>query len=636
MEPRIVMNLPYPEARVVVAQVERQLGIPIRAVSAVLDEAVETIRDLVADGQVDGVISRGITYPMLLDVVDVPVVSMHMTDFDVMRALWRARRLGERIAVVAFRHREYDYMFEELNEMLGTKVNRYYFSDVPQISAAMEQASAEGVEVIVIGAQYGVDLAREKGLHGVLVEMSPRSLAQAVHRVLEAIRLRRRDARELDRLRAVSNTVSEGLLVVDHHGRVILGNRKATELLRVGPEDLSGRTLAELHLPADAGQVLGPGESRHQVLRLRDSQLSIHMEYMDLGDERSGTVITINDISRIQHLEQEIRQGLYQKGLVAKFCFDDIVAQSGPMRRVIELARKYSATDSTVLIHGESGTGKEMLAQSMHRANPRRSRGPFVAINCSALPDNLLESELFGYADGAFTGARKGGRPGLFELAHNGTIFLDEIGSISPRLQMRLLRVLQEREVMRVGGDRMIPVDVWAIAATNVDLREEVRQGRFRPDLFFRLDVLPLRVPPLRQRLEDIPLLIEHLVQKYGEKYRSRLPAFPAPLLDACLRYDWPGNVRELENTVQRWVILAAVSDDVETAVAEVWPAELQAGEAGDGNACLQVALVPGSLEEMMQQVVRVLQNRYASRKELAAALGVSRTTLWRLLQPRQ
>ena len=234
-----------------------------------------------------------------------------------------------------------------------------------------------------------------------------------------------------------------------------------------------------------------------------------------------------------------------RRGHTTKYNFSDICGSSPQIRQTVELAKKMARTDSSVLITGESGTGKELFAHAIHN-NSQRAEAPFVAINCAALPETLLESELFGYEEGAFTGAKKGGKPGLFELANTGSIFLDEIEGMAPATQLKLLRVIQEREIIRVGGEKVIPIDVRIISASNEDLMPLIESGRFRRDLFYRVGTLPLELPPLRERKRDIPLLLEvfksalHLTFLLTEEAK-----------EALLRYEWPGNIRELRNCVE-------------------------------------------------------------------------------------
>ncbi|NMA02833.1 MAG: sigma 54-interacting transcriptional regulator, partial [Clostridia bacterium] len=234
------------------------------------------------------------------------------------------------------------------------------------------------------------------------------------------------------------------------------------------------------------------------------------------------------------------------KGFASHYTFQDIVGTSASLKKTMEILRKISKTDKTVLLLGQNGTGKELFAHSIHNLSPRRE-GPFIPINFAGLPENLAESELFGYEEGSFTGAKKGGKLGFFELANNGTIFLDEIGDASPAIQALLLRVLQERQVMRIGGQQMIPINVRVIAATNKNLQELIEQGKFREDLYFRLAVFPLRIPSLKERKEDIPLLVDFFARKYGGKQLN----FSQEVMVKFCDYSWPGNVRELESVIQ-------------------------------------------------------------------------------------
>lgn len=288
------------------------------------------------------------------------------------------------------------------------------------------------------------------------------------------------------------------------------------------------------------------------------------------------------------------------------------------MAQTKKKAGLYAKTNSTVLIFGETGTGKELFAQSIHNSSTRRNE-PFVAINCAAIPESLLESELFGYVKGAFTGARADGRAGYFELAHKGTLFMDEIGEISLKVQSRLLRVLQEKEVTRVGDDRVISVDVRVIAATNRDLKQEVEKGRFRKDLYYRLCVLTLSLPPLRSRREDILPILRILLRQNGFDSAEFTPA-ARHLLEM---QEWPGNVRELDNFAER---ICAVSNEVLIDEALVRDAlDLQGGTSLEQDA--------QGKDAQREQLLAVLEKNFRNKRKTAAELGISTTTLWRRLK---
>jgi len=268
---------------------------------------------------------------------------------------------------------------------------------------------------------------------------------------------------------------------------------------------------------------------------------------------KSGEILMVVEKAlRYKHLERE--NILLRRQLRKKYRFENFVGDSRPIQKVFELIEKVADTDSTVLITGESGTGKELIAKAIHYNSYRRDN-PMVVINCGAIPEELLESELFGHEKGAFTGAHKS-RIGRFELANEGTIFLDEIGDMSPNLQVKLLRVLQEQKFERVGSTRTIKVDIRIVAATNKNLISAVNKGTFREDLYYRLNVIPIKVPPLRHRKSDIPLLVDFFLKKFNEEKRKHVKEFLPEAMDAVLHYDWRGNVRELENLVERVIIL--------------------------------------------------------------------------------
>lgn len=266
-------------------------------------------------------------------------------------------------------------------------------------------------------------------------------------------------------------------------------------------------------------------------------------------------LITVRNALTTSSLKQEI--DTLRSELKDRFQFKNIIGQSGVMQEVFRSLEKVVNSNVTVLIHGESGTGKELIARAIHYHNTQRCNKPFVAVNCSALPESLLESELFGHEKGAFTGA-VGKRIGKFEVAAGGSIFLDEIGLMTPATQAKMLRILQEREFERVGGNEMVKVDVRVVSATNKDLEEAVRNGEFREDLFYRISVFPIKLPPLRDRREDIPLLAAHFVNKYAQIEHKEVEGISPDALELLMAYNWPGNVRELENAVERAVVLAS------------------------------------------------------------------------------
>ncbi|MEW6696355.1 MAG: sigma-54 interaction domain-containing protein [Bacillota bacterium] len=343
-----------------------------------------------------------------------------------------------------------------------------------------------------------------------------------------------------NQLEALVNASHDGVVLVNKELEVLAINDAACSMFKLKKGQTIGTCYSEgAGFPCDWSHILN-----NNVIKHAENSLIIGVTPVCTSDIEIGRVVTFRDVTEIQRLEQIVRKKSSERGHVAHYSFKDIVGESPEMTATKNIAAQIASTEGTILIYGESGVGKELFAQAIHR-NSKRKKGPFVAINFSALPDNLVESELFGYEEGAFTGARKGGKPGFFELAHGGTIFLDEIGDANPYIQTRLLRVLQEKEVMRVGSTKVIPVDVRVIAASNKYLLDLVKNNRFREDLYYRLNVLPLSIPPLRSRGNDIKLIFEQLCKQKGVAFELTSQAWEL-LLNHC----WPGNIRELKNLI--------------------------------------------------------------------------------------
>jgi transcriptional regulator with PAS, ATPase and Fis domain len=420
------------------------------------------------------------------------------------------------------------------------------------------------------------------------------------------------------------------VVTLDRDGAVTSVNRAAARMLGFAPGgQLTLPSLPELHF---VRATLDRGEDIDgRLARVGGAEYLVNARALRTDAEVTGAVVTLTELKRVQSIAQRL------VGSVARYSFGDIVGQSPQLRRRLQLAEAAARSDSSVLITGESGTGKEVLAQSIHNASARAA-GPFVGINCSAIPRELLESELFGYEGGAFTGARRGGQPGKFELAEGGTILLDEIGDMPLEMQAKLLRVLQERRVMRIGGAREMPVDARIIATTNRDLDEAVARGQFRSDLLFRLKVIHIDLPPLRERASDVPVLVEHYLSIFAARLGKKVRGLAPAVADAFVRYPWPGNIRELENVLEGEV---NVVDPDATMITEIpdalrprprvtpvhgWPT-LPVAVAASGGA-------PPTLDEAERELlVQALVRHHGAIPEVARALGVSRGTVYNKLR---
>jgi PAS domain S-box-containing protein len=361
-------------------------------------------------------------------------------------------------------------------------------------------------------------------------------------------------------LQAIIQSTQDAISVVDENGMGLLINPAYTKLIGLTEEEV-------LHKPATVD--IAEGESVHlKVLKTGEAikgaqmkvgpakkEVLVDVAPLIVNGKLKGSVAVIHDVSEIRRLSDELdRAKSIIRRLEAKYTMEDIAGISPPIIRAKEEALRAAGTPATVLLRGESGTGKELFAHAIHQASNRSSK-PFIRVNCAAVPDNLLESELFGYEEGAFTGARKGGRKGYFEEADGGTLFLDEIGEIPVNLQAKLLRALQEKEIVRIGSNKARAVDVRVIAATNANLEEKIKKGEFREDLFYRLNVMPIYIPPLRERKGDLPVLSRVLINKLNREYGRMVEGITPEAIDYLDRYWWPGNVRELENVLGRAII---------------------------------------------------------------------------------
>ncbi|MDY0393484.1 sigma 54-interacting transcriptional regulator [Virgibacillus halophilus] len=353
-------------------------------------------------------------------------------------------------------------------------------------------------------------------------------------------------------LETVLDAVHEGIISIDANGIITVFNEDAIQILGVKQENIIGKHFSEIVRDLHIEEVMGrTKEIPRQVIQIQGLQILITKTPIVVDQIFSGAVITFQDVSHVMRMEQEIRRKKIDSGMHTRYTFDDIVGKSNAIEQTKAIAKKLARSEYTILIHGESGTGKEIFAQAIHEYSSRK-QGPFVAVNFAGITQSLAESELFGYDDGAFTGARRGGKAGLFELAQNGTIFLDEIGDAPPNIQAAILRVLQERQVMRVGSSKVTPVNVRVIAATNRDLQQMMSEGTFREDLFYRLNQLPLEVLPLRERVEDINTLMDYFLDERNIEMR-----FSPELRNKLFDYHWPGNIRELEAMI-RYLTVAA------------------------------------------------------------------------------
>jgi len=488
----------------------------------------------------------------------------------------------------------------------------------------MERAVADGCKLILAGHRT-CHYCEEHGIPAGLIYSSEESVFLAITEAKRSANVAQIEKQNSMIFRGVVEHVSEGIIAVDKDNMIRTFNPAAAQLLGRRGQDCLGQPV---HLALPEGRLsailTGSQSYTNEIVRINGTNCVLSCVSMTHDGQRLGTLVTFQAEQAITNAESRLRDRLRVSGHVARYHFDDILGESAAIHTAIRQAQRFAHVDSNILLMGETGTGKELFAQSIHNES-ERANGPFVAVNCAAIPENLMESELFGYEGGAFTGASKTGKPGLFEAAHEGTIFLDEVSEIPLTLQNRLLRVIQEREVRRIGANRVIPVNVRIICATNRDLLEMIRQGRFREDLYYRLKVLSVQLPPLRERDGDMALIMQHYLTYYARKFGKGQITLSAEAAARIAAYGWPGNIREIRNVSEQLAVLC--ENDVITVpdVAAVLPAEqaerkpLLPPENGDPT-----------LSSLQKRQITEVLSRAKSRKEAAEMLGISKTTLWR------
>lgn len=557
--------------------------------------------------------------------------------YDVIAAVLKARRMCpglSHIAVIgAF---NMIYGIESIRDAFpDMKLSTYPVNSEPLLADAIRQAISDGCDALV-GNYTGVELAKKSGLPAVMIESGQEAINNAIDEAKSAAEIDLREKMRSAQMANIMNYSFQGILSTDQNGIITFANKYCYSILDSGHALLTGRSILDFFPNLPVEEVTRNGKKLLSELHIYASyHLMVNCVPAPDNSGNTGCVLTFQDTSRIQADELQVRKKLRHSSFQAKYQFSNILHKSRIMDSVISDAMTYSYSDSNILICGETGTGKELFAQSIHNSSPRKNH-PFVAINCSALPENLLESELFGYVEGAFTGASKGGKMGFFELAHKGTIFLDEIGDVSPNLQSRLLRVLQEREVVRLGSDTVIPVDVRVISATNKNLKEEVANGRFRQDLLYRLDVLELNLPPLRNREQDALFLLSQLISYEHERTGCILTGLSEEGASLITQYPWPGNIREMRNFCQRLSILTPnplatpadilkVLPDAAAATTPNEPKKTDRSTPGDAPVY--------SLYDEREEILKALYTFHNSRTKTAEFLGIDKSTLWRKMK---
>lgn len=578
----------------------------------------------------DVILSRGGTAEYIKNTVDIPVLTIPITPFDIVRVLPNVPEGTKEIAFIHFKKNVLS--LDEIERIYNLKIHDYTFTDYGDIAKSVDDAWKKGISV-VIGGTVAVQISKSYGMKGIVVSAGHEAVARAIKEALHVLQEKRKEQYKALQLSEAFSVLSEGIIIIDEKKQIVVYNPAARKIFQkqYNPGDLVETDIFN----ENCQKIYEDSKNAEEIsglVKMRNGLFTYSHSPVKLNGQFIGLVSCYEDVTKVQRLEQQIRKEIHAKGFLAKHTFENILGISPQLQETINMAKLYAKVDSSVLIEGESGTGKELFAQSIHNESSRKN-GPFVALNCTSIPENLLESELFGYESGAFTGAKKEGKTGLFEMAHNGTLFLDEIGEIKEDMQARLLRVLQEREIMRVGGSKIIPINVRIISATNRDLWRRVKEGAFRSDLYYRLNVLHLNIPPLRSRKGDVAALCK----EFADRKHTRIqPSFYADILPRLEKYSWPGNIRELESVMERYSLLSTIWNQNE--ISETQFHALLSVTSEDSKETLDATLpFPNGkdLKEMIENLETELINHVMkecgnNQAEAARRLGIGRTTLWR------
>lgn len=630
MEPKIGVISPSSTLTQLIQEIVDQRKLPFVIKQASQEDALDIAQELIHKG-IAVIISRGNTAHMLRSQVHIPIVDVQHTFFDCYFSYQKARRISNKIAFLATsegyikilnKSKPFleDVLIYPLNPLLGTDA----------IEKNLDELVSMGIEVAIGGLSLEKAVTK-RNIQYIMTTADKDSVNDAINAALHLFKIEQEKIRKslelqsrYELIHAILNCVSEGIISIDHNGVVTNMNGKANKFL----ETLRcGQRIDSIIKKSYFSDVLKKGEAvRGALLTIKKHSLIISIDPIKLDQQVIGAVATLQKQTEIQNIEHKMRRVLAQKHFADK-TFDDIIGSSPAIQAAKKLAAKYASVDSTIMIVGGTGTGKELFAQSIHNASSRR-HAPFVAINCAAFPPSILESELFGYVKGAFTGALNEGKPGIFELAHMGTIFLDEISETSLDVQLKLLRVIQERKVIRIGDDKVTPVDIRIITASNKNLNDLVKRGVFREDFFYRICVLKLRLPSLNERREDIPELTRYFL-KNPHLPSCNITEEALKLLSAC---EWRGNIRQLSNIVERLAVMCYDGIIDKKLVREVADDISFQNDEALFPITSAVSTTKGSLTEK-EFIYQILCAMNGDRTKAAKHLGISTTTLWRKMK---
>lgn len=582
------------------------------------DEGANITKKMLPQG-IEVVIARGGTIQSIRQAANVTVVETPITGFDIIRSVQDARKYGKKIALIAFSSSMLEGV-DYLALILGVEIKQYFTEHPTKVEAAVLKAFAEGAEV-VMGGITTTHVAQRHNLPYAFINSSKESILQAAREAKYVEHALQIEKAKKGMFSTVLDYSYEGIITIDQRCIITGFNPAAQQLTKILSVEAIGQKIKKVLPTLNLDQVVETGLSDlHYLVQIKGMQIMCNKVPIIVNEKPVGAVATMQDVTNIQQMEARIRRDIHDRGHRANFTFDDILGNSPQICQAIEISKEFAKTHSNVLILGETGTGKEVFAQSIHNYS-KRVNGPFVAINCAALPSQILESELFGYTSGAFTGANKEGRLGLFEVAHGGTVFLDEVAEMDFTTQGKLLRVLQEKVVVRLGSDRVIPVDVRIIAATNKKLKSLVLANEFRDDLYYRLNVLRLTLPPLRERRLDVGIYAQSFLSKYASALGRKI-TLSKSAIKWLESYSWPGNIRELQNAMERTAAICKTDVVDVTVLSQICEDEYKLP-----------TMTSDSLSLDARNILNAMSEAKGKTSDAAKILGISRSTLWRKIR---
>lgn len=607
----------------------------------IINIAISQAINLEVKDEVDVIIASNPSADAIKDHINVPVISLNIRNHNIVEALYKATREKNNISFIDMKGSGQYYDLVNSFKLFEAKITHYRLTDIIDTPILIKELQHKEFDTVVTTAKCMESQSDKAGLKTIFVMPTLSDLIEYIELAINVVNEKKKHIITSQWIKhAINDTVFGCIGINQYDNQIEFMNRLAFDFLNLNEASFYKyqRNLDELRDYSDLFDKVYKMSSGSQMINEGGNNYFIEKDYIYEKQQCLGSFIKIAESSKIEKVDIKMRQKRAESTLYAKNTFNDIIGTSEIIKSTIRTSKQIAKTDFRILIEGESGVGKELFAQSIHNYSPRRNK-PFVAINCSAITPNLLESELFGYEEGTFTGGLKGGKQGLFEIAHTGTLFLDEIADMSIELQPKILRVLQENTIRRIGGSKNIYVNVRIISATNKNLEREVKLKNFREDLYYRLNELNVRIPTLHERKQDIPVIAEKIAQDIS---RENLRDFSIPdeKMELLTHYSWPGNVRQLQNFITKMFILC--EDDLSLAFFEDAINDLISTNNNlEYNSSYNkepdpytVTIKIGTMKEMENSIIAQLYNRFEKdKKKLEYILQISSTTLWRRLK---